>query len=356
MTHRHTGAFLQELTRYFNSVAFLQTVEQTTCHKTLNDFELNETRVEAVAVEVSGPGVVRKACSYAKRMPLIWHEIRRADYLYLFVPGTLSLLVSTCARFARKSYGIYLRGERGMNGRTTRWALSGADFIHANGAVLADRARRLCNDVELTVPMVDLTLKDCIKSRVFRDRPPWEILYVGRMEGGKGVVELVEAAKILKKRGIDFHLSMIGDGAKLEAIRAEAEQGLDTCIRCLGLISDRERLFSLYRAADLLVLPSHDEGFPRVLYEAMAFQTPIITTFVGSISSLMKDKVNCLRVGVGNPVELASTMERVMADVGLRRKIAGNGSGTIRQLLESNRGNSHARQVWERVAKHAKAQ
>lgn len=350
LTHQHTGMFLFELARRCDGILFMQMVSKAADQGTVNDYVLGSDKVDAVAVRIADAGKLRKLLSYARAIPSIFRQVRNADYVYLFAPGVLSLLAASCASVSKTSYGVYLRGERWLDTRWMQWVLSRADFVCANGGVLVERVRALCDDVELTVPMIDLTPQDCVGDRMFNREPPWSILYVGRIEGRKGVNELVEAARILKQRGLEFQLNLVGDGTALTTIKALSAE----CVNCLGLISDRQKLFSLYKTSDLFVFPSHDEGFPRVLYEAMAFQAPIVTTFVGSVCSLMADGVNCLKVAVGSPVELASTIERALKDVDLRQRIARNGSETIRQLLESNAGNSHAQQVWGRVVKYAK--
>jgi len=313
-----------------------------------------EDALEAVAVELKDKNNLIKCFSYLKAIPSILHQVKKADYLYVFLPGNLSILVSICAIVLKKSYGVYLRGELGIDTKLMGLILSNGDFVHANGHVLVDKAHRFCSDVELTIPMLDLTYQDCFTRKNFKRQPPWNLLYVGRVEVKKGINELVEAAQILKDRKVEFKLNIVGKGSELEKIKTKSREKLGECVQYLGLISDRERLFSLYMNSDLFVFPSHEEGFPRVLYEAMAFQTPIITTFVGSISSVMEHRVNCLRIDVGNPPRLALVIEGTLGDVDLRRKIACNGNKTIRQMLKKNDGKSHAMQVQKKVTKYAK--
>ena len=354
LTHRHCGDFLVELTRYFEKVIFVQAIFDTIGNETLNDFELDSNKLQALTVKLRSKNNLIKCFSYIKAIPFILHQVKKADYLYVFLPGNLSILVSICAVILKKSYGIYLRGERGIDLKLTRLILSNADFVHANGGVLADKARRFCSDVELTILMFDLTGQDCVTHKNFKSQPPWNILYVGRVEIRKGIYELVEAARILKERNIDFKLNIVGEGTELEKLKRESPKELREYVRYLGLISNRDKLFSLYMNADLFVFPSHGEGFPRVLYEAMAFQAPIITTFVGSISSVMEHEVNCLQVDVGNSEMLALTIEKALRDVSLREKIARNSNKIVYQILKKNDDRSHAKQVQEKVTKYAK--
>ena len=355
LTHKHTGEFLIELTQYFEEVIFAQGLFDRPCNENLNDFELDSGKVEILAVRLKDKNILTKCYSYLKAIPTILRQIRNIDCLYVFLPGNLSVLFSICAILFRKSYGVYLRGEIGVDTKLVRLILSNADFVHANGGFLVDKAHRFCSDVELTVPMIDLTTQDCVTRKSFKSQPPWNILYVGRIEVRKGINELIEAARILKGRNIDFKLNLVGDGPELKKLKIETPEELRENVRFLGLISDRNRLFSLYMNADLFVLPSHDEGFPRVLYEAMAFQAPIITTFAGSIGSILEHEVNCLRIDIRDTEMTALMIERALRDVDLRQNIAHNAGETICQMLKNTNGKSHSRQVQEKLSKYAKA-
>ena len=354
LTHRLTGNFLVELSCYLEKVTFVQAAYNTACLKTLNNFELNADKLEAIAIELNGKNSLTKCFYYLKAIPSILHQIRKADFLYVFLPGNLSKLFSIFAIILKKPYGIYLRGEHGFNRKSMSLILSKSNFVHANGRILADKASRFCRNVEMTIPMLDLTDSNCLTHRNFKNQPPWNILYVGRVETRKGIHELIEAARIIKEQAIDFELNIVGEGPELEKLKTALPEELDQHIRYLGLISDRNKLFSLYMNADLFVFPSHEEGFPRVLYEAMAFQVPIITTFVGSIGSVMQHEENCLRVDVGDSKMIALMIERALNNVQLRQKIADNASKVVRQILKRKNGSSHAKQVHQKVSKYEK--
>jgi glycosyltransferase involved in cell wall biosynthesis len=85
-----------------------------------------------------------------------------------------------------------------------------------------------------------------------------------------------------------------------------------------------------------------------VLYEAMSYATPVLTTFVGGIPSLMKDGENCLRIEVKDAAGLAATIEHALSAPELRLRISAGGIATMRRLLAERR-KSHAEQVAERL-------
>lgn len=293
-------------------------------------------------------GKLARALHYVRALPWIVRETLRADFVYVFLPGHLPLMFVWAARLFRRPYGVYLRSAPGLALRRVTNALASARFVLATTPQLAERAREFCAASDPVTPMMDLGPEDVVPSPSISETPPWRILFVGRIEEAKGVGELLKGLGELRRRGVSFTLDLAGAGPELDAYRVEAtEQGLpDAAFH--GMVSDPERLRALFRSADLFVLPTHIEGFPRVLYEAMAHGIPVVTTFVGGIPSIMRDGENCLRIEVGDPAGLSTTVEKALADPGLRRKIAAGGLATVREVLDPARP-SHARQVAERL-------
>jgi glycosyltransferase involved in cell wall biosynthesis len=112
------------------------------------------------------------------------------------------------------------------------------------------------------------------------------ILYVGRVTKQKGIYELLEAMKLLKNHKI--HLFVMGQyNDNEQAIKNICQNyKIQENISFLGNILGEER-FKYYANADLFVLPSHWEGLPLSILEAMAFGLPIISTKVGAIPELI---------------------------------------------------------------------
>ena len=246
----------------------------------------------------------------------------------------------------RRPYGAYLRGVAGMESVLLRWALRHAQFVLATGDTLRDRAREFGADAETVVPMLEIEAADVEERVDFREEGPYRLLFVGRVDEAKGVRELVTAVRRLLEAGQAVELDILGGGEDLETCEGLAE-GL-SAVRFRGVVSDRGELASFFRRADLFILPTHAEGFPRVLYEAMAHGTPIATTFVGGISSVMVDGENCLRLDVKNPGQLADTVATALRSSGLRRRLSEAGTATIRRLLEGWK-QSHADQVTAKI-------
>jgi glycosyltransferase involved in cell wall biosynthesis len=90
-----------------------------------------------------------------------------------------------------------------------------------------------------------------------------------------------------------------------------------------GLLGGKE-LFELYRSCDIFVLPSHHEGFPRVIWEAMASSLPVIATKVGSIPHTLKDGINVTLISPKNNDELYKAMIYIINTTEKRKELIKN--------------------------------
>jgi glycosyltransferase involved in cell wall biosynthesis len=139
---------------------------------------------------------------------------------------------------------------------------------------------------------------------------------------------------------------MIGGGnekAGLEKIIKE--NNLADCIQIYSINSDVKALSEVYNSSDIFCLPTYTEGFPRVLYEAMFFSLPIITTNVGQISSLIHDDFNGLFCETRSINSLVNKLELLISDTNKRRTLGLNAKKTIEPLLHDWKNNSHGKQI-----------
>lgn len=105
-------------------------------------------------------------------------------------------------------------------------------------------------------------------------------LFISRLHYKKGVEHLIRATKILRERGTQVSVLIAGSGDKAyeqEMRGLVGELGLGQAVEFLGMVSGIEKI-SLYEAADLVVLPTSQENFGFVVFEALAAGTPLITT------------------------------------------------------------------------------
>lgn len=112
------------------------------------------------------------------------------------------------------------------------------------------------------------------------------LLYVGNLKESKGCLDLLEAFAAMTAHP-QARLIYVGEGACRGALLARARAlGVEARVRLAGAMP-HDALPDWFRAADLLCLPSHNEGVPNVVLEAMACGTPVVATQVGGIPEVL---------------------------------------------------------------------
>jgi glycosyltransferase involved in cell wall biosynthesis len=148
------------------------------------------------------------------------------------------------------------------------------------------------------------------------------ILTVGRLVSVKGQAVLLEAAALLRQRGLDFGLTIVGDGPLREALRETAgDLGVEDRVTFAGSVG-QDDISAHYRNADLFCLPSLREGVPVVLMEAMASGVPVIASRVMGIPELVEDDVTGLLVAPGRADALADAIIRLAGNRELCERLA----------------------------------
>lgn len=139
------------------------------------------------------------------------------------------------------------------------------------------------------------------------------LVCVGRFAEQKGLPVLVEAAGLLKERGVDFELTLVGGGPLQQEIEAMVDRlGLRDRVRLAGWRSNAEvRDFILDSRA--LVLPSFAEGLPVVLMEGLALGRPVVSTWVAGIPELVRPGENGWLVPPSSAEALADALAEVLA-------------------------------------------
>lgn len=134
---------------------------------------------------------------------------------------------------------------------------------------------------------------------------------VARLSAQKGVPLLLSAAAQLMMKGVDFHLTIVGDGEMRDEIEGMIERnGLRNHVWLAGWASSDMVIEHLLNAR-ALVLPSFAEGLPVVIMEALSLERPIITTAVAGIPELVDARCGWL-VPAGSVEDLASAMAEAL--------------------------------------------
>ena len=182
--------------------------------------------------------------------------------------------------------------------------------------------KRLAGDLPAIVDIVPVGVD---LNEMQRETPylPWQpgelcrIYSCGRLNAIKGHDKLVDAVMMLRKRGIDCHLTIAGEdeqggsGYRHTLERFISDRGAEARVTLLGAVPETEHRAQLSKA-HIFALASENEGISVAIMESMAMQTPVIVTDVGGNSELVINGDNGVLVTYGKPEEMAAAMEKVL--------------------------------------------
>lgn len=144
------------------------------------------------------------------------------------------------------------------------------------------------------------------------------VLFVGRLVRDKGIRELLEAFASLRARVPTVRLVLAGPVEERDALDAATLARLSSPgVLHLGFRTDTP---ALYAASDLVVLPSHREGFPNVPVEAAAMERAVVSTLVPGCTDAVADGVTGTLVPVDDAHALEAALARYVADPSLRHR------------------------------------
>ena len=147
------------------------------------------------------------------------------------------------------------------------------------------------------------------------------LLFVGRIERDKGVFDLLEAFCAVRDSVPGLALVCAGEGDREGLARRAAQLGVHDALHLPGWL-DAGAVRYLLERATAFVLPSHVEGQPMSLLEAMSMRTPVVATRVGAIPELVSDRVTGYLVDPGDTAELEHALEELLLDPSESARIA----------------------------------
>ena len=234
-------------------------------------------------------------------------------------------------------------GLERLGGRAT-------DILFTQSAEDAETARRhaLCrggvieaigngSDPARFFPASDDPARAALRRELGADESTPVIAMIGRLVAEKGYPELFAAM-----RNVDAQLWVIGERLKsdhAQTIDAHIEQvqGDPVLQRRVRFLGYRNDVPELLRAADIFTLPSHREGMPRSIVEAMLSGLPVVATDIrGSREEVVDGKTGYL-VPLGDVAALARALEKLARDPALRRTFGAAGRKRALDLYDESK-------------------
>jgi len=147
------------------------------------------------------------------------------------------------------------------------------------------------------------------------------VLHVGRLKRYKATDHLLQAARLLKDRGVGLTTVIVGDGDDRPRLEALAQKlGLGTEVRFTGFIPEADKV-RWYRRAAVLAENSVKEGWGLIVMEANACGTPVVVANSPGLRDSSRDGVNGLVYEYGDVPALAEKLERLLSDETLRARL-----------------------------------
>jgi glycosyltransferase involved in cell wall biosynthesis len=138
-----------------------------------------------------------------------------------------------------------------------------------------------------------------------------KILFIGRIIADKGIYELIESAKIIKKEysNVTFILmGMLGVKNNTSISKNEVDNWINEGL--IEFIPFKDDIRGFLGDSDVVVLPSYREGTPKTLIEAASMAKPLIATDVPGCREVVNHEINGFLCEVKNPVSLAAAIKR----------------------------------------------
>ncbi len=215
----------------------------------------------------------------------------------------------------------------------TRWAFSLATSV----VVLGTASKRfVVEELGVAPGRVEILINGVPAPTVARRAAPGpvlKLLFVGNLSARKGVAELLQAMALPELAALPIPLALtLAGGGDVAGYQAQADAlGLGPeRVRFAGW-SDQADVARLMAEADMLVLPSYDEGLPLVILEALANGVAVVCTPVGEIPSVLSDAETALLVLPGDVAALGAALRKLALDAALRQRLERNGRALYAQ-------------------------
>ena len=185
------------------------------------------------------------------------------------------------------------------------------------------------------------------------DFDPLSVLFVGRLVRRKGVDTLIQSVDLLRNRGLDVRLTVVGEGPELEGLK-----GLAAASQVPVEFSGKKNLLEireLLRKAAVLCAPSTTKGgevpeaLGLVLIEAQAMSVPVVGTRNGGIPETMVDGETGYLVAEDAPAELAEALGRLLGDGERNRRFGERARALICERFDIARSYERIEALYDQI-------
>jgi len=316
----------------------------------------------------------------AKALLMLTRLLRRErfDVVFSVAPkaGLIGMVAAAAARVPYRTH-IFLGQVWATRTGLMRHVLRGADKVIAGAATecLADSASQRdflisegiasparlrilgsgsFNGVDTARFAPDPAARCDVRARLGAGEEDVLVLFLGRLQRDKGILDLVAAWNTLAAKHRDLHLVVAGpDEQELSpVIRSAVPPGLAPRLHIVGETSTPEKWMA---AADILSLPSYREGFGNVVIEAASTAIPSVGSRIYGLTDAIVENVTGLLHPPGDSGAIAACLARLINDKALRRTMGAAGRRRVIENFEQKAVVARYASYWAQRSKAVSA-
>ena len=318
------------------------------------------TLIDSTMATVPPPSVVKRLAGATRRLLRFTSEIFlfEQDGVLIFSSAGLSFVEKGCMAILASARGrrVVFAPRSGLllddyaRSRFMRvfvpFVLQRCDVIVCQGESWREQFLALAQVAPRRLRIIPNWLDTAPFAEIARGRPvregPATFLYMGWLEPHKGILDLVDAIAHAGERLAGARFVICGHGSAAARVRERIrETGLSGRVELRGWVTGTDKAAALAEA-DVLVLPSHREGMPNALLEAMASGLAVIAATAGGVVDVVEDGRNGVLVPPRSVASLADAMAALHTNPSRRRELGRAAQATITARHEITR-------TWEAV-------
>lgn len=143
----------------------------------------------------------------------------------------------------------------------------------------------------------------------------YDLVYYARIDKNKGIEDLIDVVEYLRSKGRSLKALVMGRGSEAYVIQLKERikiKKLDDIIEFAGFVEKHEDVYKLAAQARLMVLPTHNDGIPNTVREAMFMKLPVVANNVGGIPRFNQNRHCIHMVELGDKEDLADGICKVL--------------------------------------------
>jgi glycosyltransferase involved in cell wall biosynthesis len=304
----------------------------------------NFIKIDTTAETVPAPPVYKRLGKVSTRFVKFLFNLtfRRIETVLIFSSARLSFvekgMMAIISRVFRKRVVFAPRSGLSLEDYETspfmRWfmpkVITSSTFIICQGEIWKEFYKKIskCNDGKFVIIQNWINSNEYFIFNKINSKIPL-IIYIGWLEEHKGIIDLLNSLKRLHLCNREFRCHIYGNGSLYEKCEVFINDNFPPDYVCLKGWANQEIKSDALKSADIYVMPSHFEGFPNALLEAMISEIAVIATNVGAVEEIVIDGFNGLITESHNPVKLAQNLETLLLEPDKRTQYAIEAKKTV---------------------------